>query len=183
MNLHILRFTGGSKFKRLSAVTIYLVTISFCLSVFADPGLDEFNAGNYQKAMQLWTDELQKRPDSAELNYNLATLFDKGLGIEADESIAAKHYLKAANKNYAPAMFKLGVILAKQQDYPAAADWWLKASTSELPEAQYNLAKLYLDGLGVEKDLYKAKFWFRKAAESAMKKYDSLNSVLLHNPG
>ncbi len=173
------RFTGGSKFIGLLVATILLLISFFPIYSIADAGLDEFNAGNYQKALEIWDNELQKDPNSAELNYNLAMLFDMGLGIEVDESMAKKHYLRAAEKNYAPAMFKLGVIMAKENDYPQAARWWLKASSSELPEAQYNLAKLYRDGQGVEKDLYKAKFWFKKAAESAMKKYDSLNSQLL----
>ena len=100
---------------------------------------------------------MKKTPDSAQLHYNLALLFDKGLGLEQDPSTATQHYVKAANLGYAPAMFNLGVLMAKQDNYASAAKWWLRASNSNLPEAQYNLAKLYFDGLGVEKDLYKAK--------------------------
>ena len=173
----VLQFTGGSKFIRLRIIAILSIIVVFSTSIFADAGLVEFNSGNYQKALELWRGELKKNKNSAEINYNVAMLFDKGLGVDADESIAEKHYLKAAKKNYAPAMFKLGVIMTRQDNYPAAAKWWLKASNSQIPEAQYNLAKLYRDGVGVEKDLYRAKYWFKKAAESAMQKYKSLTTV------
>ena len=181
MSICVVRFTGGRKVSGLPFAVIYLVFICLASNSFADAGLDEFNVGNYQKALEIWGNQLIEKPDSAELNYNLAMLFDKGLGIEADESQAKKYYLRAANKNYAPAMFKLGVLMAKTNDYQQAAKWWLKASSSDLPEVQYNLAKLYRDGQGVEKDLYKAKFWFKKSAESAMKKYNSLNYRLLES--
>ncbi len=173
------RFTGVTELKRLYSVAVLIFLFSvFCSSLFADSGQEEFNAGNYEKALELWQSELKKNKNSAEINYNLAMLFDRGLGIQADESKAQKLYLKAAEQNYAPAMFKLGAIMARQEDFPAAAKWWLKASNAEIPEAQYNLAKLYRDGVGVEKDVYKAKYWFKKAAESAMKKYQTLKLSL-----
>jgi len=177
MNVREVLFTGGKELGRLYLVAVIVICFSVIFSsVYADPAQDEFDSGNYEKAFELWRGELKKNKNSPEINYNLAMLFDKGLGIDVDESSAHKHYLKAAKQNYAPAMFKLGVIMARQEDYPAAAKWWLKASNTDLPEAQYNLAKLYRDGVGVEKDIYKAKYWFKKAAESALKKYQSLSA-------
>ena len=177
------KFTGDTKLKRLHVVTILIIIcLTFSQNNYAQSGADEFKAGNYENALTYWRQGLKAVPDSPELNYNVGILFDKGLGTNIDLSKATQHYLNAANQNHTPSMFSLGVIMAKKGNYVAAARWWLKASQSDMPEAQYNLAKLYSDGIGVEKDLYKAQFWYKKAAQSALDKYETLSAVL-HQEG
>ncbi len=172
-------FTGDTKLRRLKTTTITIIlALTLSQPIYAQSGIDEFNAGNYENALALWTQGLKALPDSPELNYNIGKLFEKGLGTAVDTTRATQYYLNAAKRNYAPAMFSLGVIMAKNGNYKSAAKWWLKASQGDLPEAQYNLARLYSDGVGVEPDLYKAKFWYKKAAQSAMAKYQLLSAVL-----
>ena len=172
-------FTGDTKLIRLSVITILIILgLTFSQNNYAQSGIDEFNAGNYENALVYWTRGLEALPDSPELNYNIGKLFDKGLGTDADITKATQYYLNSAKHNYAPAMFSLGVIMAKNGNYESAARWWLKASHSDLPEAQYNLARLYYDGVGVEKDIHKAKYWYKKAALSALTKYELLSAVL-----
>lgn len=172
-------FTGGTKLKRLNAITIAIIlTLAFSQYSHAQSGIDEFNAGNYENALAYWLQGLESLPDSPQLNYNVGKIYDNGLGTDVDTTKATQYYLNSAKHNYAPAMFSLGVIMAKTGNYESAAKWWLKASRTDLPEAQYNLARLYSDGVGVEKDLYKAKYWYKKAAQSALTKYDLLSAVL-----
>ena len=172
-------FTGGTKSIHLTLSIILIISFTaFSQHSHAQSGVEEFNAGNYTIALNQWIQELEASPNSPELNYNIGKLFDKGLGTTEDRTTATQYYLNSAKYNYPPAMFSLGVIMAKNENYNAAAKWWLKASAGDLPEAQYNLAKLYAEGRGVEKDLHKAKFWFKKAAQSALTKYDLLSSVL-----
>ena len=172
-------FTGGTKLKRLNIITILtILTLTFSQNNYAQSGVDEFNAGNYENALAYWMQGLEASPDSPELNFNVGKHYDKGLGTDVDTTKATQYYLNSAKHNYAPAMFSLGVIMAKNGNYESAARWWLKASHSDLPEAQYNLARLYYDGVGVEKDIYKAKYWYKKAAQSALTKYELLSAVL-----
>ena len=177
--LTFLMFTGGTKLKRLHVATIIIfLSLTFSQNNFAQSGVDEFKSGNYENALAYWTEGLKALPNSAELNYNVGKLFDRGLGTEVNLTKATQHYLNAAKLNHVPAMFSLGAIMAKNGNFKSAARWWQKASEGDLPEAQYNLARLYSDGVGVDKDLDKAKFWYKKAAQSALSKYQSLSAVL-----
>ncbi len=44
--------------------------------------------------------------------------------------------------------------------------WYQKAAKNGLDMAQYNLALLYENGEGTEKNLKKAFYWYQKAAEN-----------------
>lgn len=154
------------------------MALTFCQTSHAQSGIDEFNAGHYEKALDYWTQGLERLPESPELNYNVGKLFDRGLGTDADITKATQYYLNAAKYDYAPAMFSLGVIMAKNGKFESAAKWWLKASKKDLPEAQYNLAKLYFDGVGVKQNMSMARFWYKKAAQSALTKYQLLSAVM-----
>ena len=172
-------FTGVTKLKRLNIYTLLIIiSITFSQNNHAQSGVDEFRAGNYENALAYWTEGLKALPDSPQLNYNVGKLFDRGLGTSVDVTKATQYYLNAARQNYVPAMFSLGVIMAKNGNYESAAKWWQKASERGLPEAQYNLARLYSDGAGVSKDIEKARYWYKMAAQSALNKYQLLSAVL-----
>jgi len=53
-------------------------------------------------------------------------------------------------------------------DYASAKDWFEKAANQDYAYAQYNLGILYLYGLGVEKDVNKAKSLFEKAKDKCV---------------
>lgn len=50
-------------------------------------------------------------------------------------------------------------------DPARAAEWYRRAADKGHPGAQFNLANMYLDGLGVPKDAGEAVAWYRKAAD------------------
>ena len=50
------------------------------------------------------------------------------------------------------------------RDYAAAAPWFAKAAEQGDASAQYSLAVLYTDGLGVPRDVGRALAWYRRAA-------------------
>jgi TPR repeat protein len=53
------------------------------------------------------------------------------------------------------------------QDYGKAAEFFQKAASQGLPDAQYNLGALYERGLGVPKDPVRAVAWYRFAAKQS----------------
>lgn len=61
--------------------------------------------------------------------------------------------------------FEEGLAAYKEKDFSKAFRLWQPIAKKGFPKAQFNLAILYIDGLGAPKDLKKAVEWFRKAAE------------------
>jgi TPR repeat protein len=61
-------------------------------------------------------------------------------------------------------MFQTGHKALQQQDYPVAYHWLSQAAEQGHAKAQADLAGMYLNGQGVDKDALTASHWFRKAA-------------------
>lgn len=60
--------------------------------------------------------------------------------------------------------FSDGVVALEHGDHKTAAEIWMALAEGGHPDAQFNLAILYLDGAGVAADPATAAEWFRKAA-------------------
>jgi TPR repeat protein len=52
------------------------------------------------------------------------------------------------------------------KDYKKAVKWYRKAAEQGSEHGQNNLGIMYIDGMGVPKDLNKAKYWIEKAYEN-----------------
>ena len=55
-----LSFTGGTKLKEIQKAILIVALICISNQSFAQSATAEFNAGNYQKALQIWNQELEK---------------------------------------------------------------------------------------------------------------------------
>jgi TPR repeat protein len=84
---------------------------------------------------------------------------------EQDLHEAAVNYRKSAEQNYLPAQTALGELLRISQDYEEAFGWFLMAAYQGDATAAYDLGQLYANGDGVEKNLVKALYWNKHAAE------------------
>lgn len=86
----------------------------------------------------------------------------------ADLATSLAVWLPAAEKGDAEAGTIVGEILERglgtAPDYPAAAEWYRRASTQGSVRAQINLGHLYEKGLGVARDPREALQWYRRAA-------------------
>ncbi len=71
-----------------------------------------------------------------------------------------------AEKGEARAQYQLARALRGLQLYPEAVQWAKRAEQQQLPEAQYLLGLLYLEGQGVEHDAAKALGWFERAGDN-----------------
>ncbi|MEO1767353.1 tetratricopeptide repeat protein [Thiobacter aerophilum] len=74
---------------------------------------------------------------------------------------------RAAEHGEADACFRLGlhyIRVAAHRDFAEAAQWMRRAALKGHAEAQYFLARLLLDGRGVEADEAQARSWFEQAA-------------------
>ncbi len=87
---------------------------------------------------------------------HFGTLQIHGLGVQQDPLAGLAAYQAAAEQGSSAAALQMGIAAATGArgavDYAEAAEWYRQAAASGRPEGAYNLAQLYLQGLGVQAD-------------------------------
>lgn len=132
-----------------------------------DAGIEAFKAGNYEKALE----ELKPAAESgdAEAQFYLARMYDHGMEVPKDSSVAYRWYLRAAEAGLPEAQATVGYSLDEgigvERDDMEAAVWYRRAGKQGHVIAQRNLGLMYQKGEGVDFDEGKAARWFRRAAE------------------
>src|SRR5260370_28730225 len=79
-------------------------------------GLEALNKKDYQTALQIWR-PLAERGD-VQAQYNLARMYDEGLGIPMDDVEAVNWYRKAAEQGLVQAQGRLGVMYRRGRGLP-----------------------------------------------------------------
>lgn len=121
---------------------------------------------------------------SPEAQFDLAQLYEKGLGVPVDPARALALYQEAADQNYARAINDMGFFLYQgsfglDRDVEKALQYFEKAADLRHPEAMYNFAALIDDGLIATKGPEDAAEYLYLALRSGSK--DVLD-VLLDRP-
>lgn len=110
--------------------------------------------------------------------FNLGLCYEKGEGLTKDVYKAIQWYLKAAQQGFIPAQNNLGLCYIRVKDYKKAVYWFSKAAEEGNAYSQCSLGVCYEKGKGIEKNINKAKEWYKKAAnqghEKAIKKLKEL---------
>lgn len=92
-------------------------------------------------------------PDS---QFNVALMYEQGLGIGKDEKEAVSWYSKAAEQGHSAAQYNLAVLYENGRgtgiDFAKAHEWYRKASAQGDALAIGNLGMLYLRGQGVKEN-------------------------------
>lgn len=129
-----------------------------------------YEAGDYARARQVFQESIKgEKPDPDSL-YHLAWIYENGLGVEANQTIALSYYQRAAKLDQAQAQFALGYIYSVgselvPQDFQKAMEWYTKAADNGDKDASYNLGAWYLNGFAETKpNLALAKDWLQKGA-------------------
>lgn len=82
--------------------------------------------------------------------FDVAQMYQKGLGVEKSNEEAIKYYLQAAAQNDLPAEYQLGLIylqgLGVEANYKIGMDWLIDAAFKGNYYAQYSLARIYESG-------------------------------------
>lgn len=164
----------------------------------AQPGEDLYRQGggaykSSQFQMAAWYFDQAARQGHVSAQFELAEMYQRGLGVEANEESACYWYDQAARQGHAGAKERLenreetglqgseneqddsfwteedylqmGIEYAKSGDQVQGAYFVLQAAEMGLLEAQTMLGSLYEFGKGVEEDKGKAALWYGKAAE------------------
>lgn len=122
----------------------------------------------YGKAAELYKQAADN--GFSEAQSRLALLYEKGWGVDKNETKAFAYYLKAAEQGEPASQNNVGLYFFEgkggvQKDPQKAIYWYTKAAESGNETAQSNLGFNYEFGNGVEKDINKAVYWYKKGAE------------------
>lgn len=93
-----------------------------------------------------------------------------GDGVEKDETGAVRCWEKAAEQDFAPAQYKLGVCYMQgacgvEKDEAKAAQYFIKAAEGGNRDSMLNMSIFYGNGIGVDVDRQKSLEYLEKAAE------------------
>jgi TPR repeat protein len=100
-----------------------------------------------------------------EAAWTLARHFFYGTGgVEKNEELERQWLEKGAELGDVNAQVNFGMMLDDEGDYEGARKWWELAAAQGCATAMSNIAQLYSNGEGVEKNESTAAEWFLKAA-------------------
>ncbi|MBF0499674.1 MAG: sel1 repeat family protein [Candidatus Riflebacteria bacterium] len=134
--------------------------------------LRAFDDKNYRKARDSFL--ALASAGNAESAFQLGMMNERGIGATCAPDRAITWYTLAAEHGHIRAAGRLGALLADriqsgegdQAEESSKAMKWLKiAAEGEDAEARRNLAQMYIDGIGVERNSGLAIQWFRRAAD------------------
>lgn len=95
-------------------------------------GYAEFKMARYASAREIW--EAIAATGNAEAHFNLAILYEDGLGVDVDMPRAVGHYLEAARGGNRNAQYRVGLLHAVGTKVPrdeAVARKWLQAAADQ----------------------------------------------------
>ena len=135
-----------------------LVAIISFLSSPARAGLEEgvtaYQAGDLPLAFQEFRTVAET--GNADGQFNVALMYEQGIGVAKNEKQAIVWYEKSAQKGNSNAQFNLGVLYENGRgtavDFAQANQWYRKAAAQGDALAIGNLGMLYMRGDGVKVD-------------------------------
>ncbi len=106
--------------------------------------LDAYNAGDFETAYNEWLPLAEK--DSAEAQFNIGLMFDRGEGREQDFERALEWYVRSAENGFARGQFRLGemheVGRGVERNLIQARKWFAIAGESRYPNARKRKKKV-----------------------------------------
>ena len=129
-----------------------IVTLLGGAAALADvrAGVEAWENGDYQHAIQQWRDPAAKGDASAQ--FNLAQAYRLGRGVPVDMKAAEEWYRKAAAQGHVDAEDNYGLALFLNGKKREAMPWIRKAAARNEPRALYVLGTASFNGDLAEKD-------------------------------
>jgi len=119
-----------------------------------DAGIAAYEANNLPLAHNEFL--AAAKEGHADSQFNVALMYEKGIGVGKDEKEAVIWYGKSAAQGNAAAQYNLGVLYENGRgthiDYAKANEWYRKASVQGDALAIGNLGMLYVRGQGVKEN-------------------------------
>ena len=148
-------------------ITLILFSANNALSDY-DDAIDLLNKRYIKESLLEFSKVAKNSEDSkkkANAMYNIAVIYDYGLGIKKNKKAAISWYKKASDLNHKIAQYNLGWMYYHgeivEQNYFNAMRYYKLSANQGYKKAQFNIANLYLMGLGTLKDNLEAYKWFK----------------------
>jgi hypothetical protein len=152
----------------LLVLGLLLVTQATVKADQFDEGVAAYQAGNYQKALELFKLVAAEEGDPSSQGI-LGVMYANGQGVPQDYTEAVKWYRKSAVQGSGASQHNLGFLYDKglgvPQDYTEALKWYRKSAAQGNAIAQNKLGIMYDNGFGVPQNYTEAIKWYRKSAE------------------
>ncbi len=119
-----------------------------------DEGVAAYESGNLPLAVQ----EFRQAAEAGDANsqFNLALMYEQGIGVGKDEKAAVTWYRKSAEQGNSNAQYNLAVLYENGRgtavNFAEANQWYRKAAVQGDGLAVGNLGMLYIRGQGVNAD-------------------------------
>ena len=143
-------------------------------------------AEKYETARTLLNEKpTSQKPEAAFLR---GKLYEFGLGVQPEADRAIQEMMAAAEAGFVEAQARLGLFYETgrvgqnqiSKDYEKSLRWTMAAAGNGHVDAMKNLAVHYENGLGTNRDLGKAKEWYRRAAsKGSLASLRNLGRILL----
>jgi uncharacterized protein len=180
------------------ALTAIILVLSFAGLSAADPLKDAtaaYRSHDYATALQLFRPLAEQ--GNAIAQFNLGLMYVNGEGVRQNYSKAFGWFRSAADQGLLDAQNNLGLMYlsglsplnmfvsdprsadaVKKIHLASAVEWFRKAADQGHALAQYNLGRMYFEGLGVPQDFVRAHMWFNLSAaqgeQSALRDRDKV---------
>jgi TPR repeat protein len=118
-------------------------------------------AGNLELAFKLFSIGAVQGLDGCMLD--LGYFFDEGIGIPIDKQQAMHWYKKAYRRGSSAAASNIAILYREKGRLNYTAQWFQRAARLNDGDAEVELAKLYMAGIGVRKSITAAKTHLTKA--------------------
>ncbi|MGB5429557.1 tetratricopeptide repeat protein [Eudoraea sp.] len=149
-------------FKNLALSASLIASMVFTIEINAqapenanfEAGIAAYQANNLPLA---YTEFLTAAKEGhADSQFNVALMYEQGIGIAKNEKEAVVWYDKSASQGNSAAQFNLGVLYENGRgtaiDFAKANEWYRKAAVQGDPLAIGNLGMLYVRGQGVKEN-------------------------------
>lgn len=149
----------------LSTVLLFM---SSCGTSNLQKGVDAYNEGSYQLALETITPLANDGDTNAQ--YLLGTLHYRGQGVSKNMMEAIKWFTLAAERGNANAQVSLGTMHltgnGTPQNHPEAHRWMKLAAEQGNALGQAKLGLLYMGGKGIYQDIVLAHMWLSLAIDN-----------------
>jgi hypothetical protein len=191
--IHPKKSTGKTKRPRgLKLTTImtpirglaFLLLLTLSLPATADfaAGVAAARTGDYEAARREWLPLAQAGHRDAQ--FNLALLYENGLGIAADAAQAAHWFERAAEQDDRTAQAYLGEMygngLGVKRNDVAALKWFRRAAELGHAVSQYNVGLFYATGRGVAPSDVQAYAWLTVGMENGAPRTELRDTLARH---
>jgi uncharacterized protein len=141
-------FQASSFIMKSRALVLFALILPMLAWADYKDGLKAADNGDYLVALQHW--QPLAAQGNAPSQYNLALMYDRGLGLPHNSELAARWYEKAASQGHAAAQNHLGSLYENGEgvvrDLAKARYWYQRAAAKHNVWAEDNLKRLATAG-------------------------------------